>query len=84
MAALDESVFWTRNFLDHEDGCISLELLDSDKRPAKAYKLQQGKSRICTAKALIKHSPRIRAVARLNKSARRSVEVFCHPQVPKS
>lgn len=83
MTALDDSVGSNGIFLDYEDGTISLELLAGDEGPANPCKLQRRGSRIYTQKALIKHTPWIHAVARLNSSASRSFEIFLQSEVPK-
>lgn len=82
LAGLDDSIYWTKIQLDHEERCIAFEFLGGTERPENALKLQGGKGRTCTAKALVRHTPWIRAVASLRDRAARKFEIFRHPAVP--
>ena len=85
LAGLNESVYWIRVHLDHDERCIAFEFLSGDERPEDVYTLRHpgGSSRACATKSLIRNAPWVQAVAALRDNAARKFTLFRHPAVPK-
>ena len=89
-AALHESIHWVKIHLDSNERCVAFEFLGGTDRPEHSYKLRAPKrssggtrnTRICTAKALIRNTPWIRAVANLENVADRKCKLFRPPAEP--